>query len=48
MRALILFYFSKEINNATDLAKYWMYIEELMRLQVLPMATNPFVLKNTK
>ncbi len=45
MRALILFYFKKEVDNSNDLAKYWLYIENLAKQEVLPMATNPLKLK---
>ena len=45
MRALILFYFKIEINDIDNLVKYWGYIEDLSKNEVLPMATNPLKFK---
>jgi hypothetical protein len=41
MLALILFYFKKEPKTLTEIAKYWKYIEQLEKLQVLDMPTIP-------
>jgi len=46
MRALILFYFNKEISNLDELAKYWKYIEILEASHILPIAQVPLSFKN--
>ena len=46
MRALTLFYFKIEPKTIEETAKYWYYIEYLMKNQILPMAEIPFNLTN--
>jgi len=41
MLALILFYLNKEPQTFTEIARYWRYIEQLEKLQILGMPTIP-------
>lgn len=45
MLALILFYFKIEPLNIQELAKYWLYIETLEKIDILPIAQVPLAFK---